>query len=89
MAICPGVGERERRHVGERRDELLDLGHAHRLAVRPGRDLVDLVREPVEVFLADVLDQERTRVRLGLDAGLPEPLGDPGDPAALGDVVDQ
>ena len=89
MAIGPGVGERERRHVGERRDELLDLGHADRLALRPGRDLVDLVREPVEIFLADVLDQERARVRLGLHPGLPEALGNPGDPAALGDVVDQ
>ena len=72
-----------------RRDELLDLGHADRLALRPGRDLVDLVREPVEIVLADVLDQERARVRLGLHAGLPEALRDPGDPASLGDVVDR
>ena len=89
LALCPGIGERERRHVGDRRDELLDLGHADRLALRPGRDLVDLVREAVEILLADVLDQERARVRLGLDAGLPEALGDPGDPASLGDVVEQ
>ena len=70
-------------------DELLDLGHADRLALGPRRDLVDLVREAVEVVLADVLDQERARIGLGLDPGLPEALGDPGDAAALGDVVDQ
>ena len=88
-APCPSVREREGRDLGHRSHELLDLGHPYRLALRPRRDLGDLVREAVEVVLADVLDQERTGIGLGLDPGLPEALGDPADAASLGHVVEQ
>ncbi len=43
----------------------------------------------MKVILSDVLDEERARVRLGLDARLTESLGDPGHAPALRDVVQQ
>ena len=59
-----------------------------RLAGRPGRELVDLGRELVEV-VAHEHDQRATRLRVGLGAVQLELLGDPGLNALLRDVPDQ
>src|SRR5688500_4099678 len=69
VPLRPGVGERERRRLGDRSDELLDLVLADRLVPSPERELVDLVRELVEV-LPDEVDQSRARLGLGPCAGL-------------------
>ena len=89
VASGPGVCERERRHIGDRRDELLDLGDSDGLALRPGRDLVDLVREPVQVVFTDQLHQQGTGVGFGLDPGLTELLRHPGNATSLRDVEEQ
>ncbi len=89
MALGPGVREREGRHVSNRRDELLDLGHPDRLTLGPGRNLADFVRESVKILLADIFDEQRARVGLGLHARLPKAFRNPGDAPSLGHVVQQ
>ena len=89
VALGPCVRERERGDVGDRGDELFDLGHPDRLALSPRGDLRDLVREPVEILVSDVLHEERARVGLRLDARLTEPLGHPRDATSLGDLEEQ
>ena len=60
VALRPGLGEREGRRLGDGGDEQLHLALADRLVAGPERELVDLVRELVEV-LADELDERRAR----------------------------
>ena len=86
VALRPGVGERERRRLGDGRDEQLDLVLADRLVPGPERELVDLVRELVEV-LPDEVDQSGARVGLGARARLAEAVGDPLVDVALRDLV--
>ena len=84
VALRPGVGERERRRLGERRDERLDLALADRLAAGPRRELVDLVGELVQV-VADELDERGAGLGLGAGAGELELLRDPLRELPLGD----
>ncbi len=70
VASGPRVRELEDRYVGNGRAQELDLPLADRLAGCPGRELVDLRRERVQVFRSHELDEERTRFWLGLDAPL-------------------
>ena len=86
VALRPGVGERERRRLGNGGDEQLHLVLADRLVPGPERELVDLVRELVEV-LPDEVDQRGARLGLGACARLAEALGDPLVDVLLRDVV--
>ena len=49
--------------------ELLDLVDADGLALCPGGDLLNLVRERVQILLTDVLDQQRAGIGLGVCLG--------------------
>ena len=88
VAGPPGVGQRPGRRVGPRRDERLDVGLGHLGAVRPGRELVDLARELVQV-VADELGEQAAGLRLGLRLVQLELVGDPACDRLHDDVPDQ
>src|SRR5665809_75016 len=77
VASGPGVGQGEDRHGGRSRTQELDLALADRLACRPGRELVHLLGERVEILLPDELEEQGAGLRLGSDSALRELLGDP------------
>src|SRR5829696_257918 len=88
VALRPGVREGEGRCLRDCSNELFHLMLANRLVTRPERQLVDLVRELVQV-VADELDESRHGLRLGPYARLLEALGDPGIDLLLDDVESQ
>ena len=89
----PRIGERERRHLAERHDELADGLPLERLAVRPRDELRDLVGEVVEVGVLplrdDGVEQRAAEVAVDRDAVPRELLHDPVDHLLALDVVDE
>src|SRR5476651_2581561 len=69
VAAPPRVGERESRRLRARCDKRLHLALADPVAAGPGRELVDLRRELVQI-VADELEQETAR--LGVRGGATE-----------------